>query len=46
MMRGVSPLSLHHPEHWPALLNVTEVAELLLVDRHTIKAMSNALALV
>jgi excisionase family DNA binding protein len=33
-----APLSLHAPEDWPALLSVTQVAELFAVNRQTVQA--------
>lgn len=32
-------LSLHEPQHWPPLLTASQVATLLMVERHTIPAM-------
>jgi excisionase family DNA binding protein len=40
MIASVSrPLSLQAPQDWPALLSVTQVAELLLLNRQTVQAM-------
>ena len=32
-------LSVREPQHWPPLLTATQVADLLLVERHTIPSM-------
>lgn len=37
--RVPAPLSLHEPQHWPAVLGTTQVADLLAINRQTILAM-------
>ncbi len=34
-----APLSLREPQNWPPLLSATQVADLLLLERHTVLAM-------
>ncbi len=41
MMRPLvaAPLSIHHPQDWPALLSIRQVAGLLAVNYQTIHSM-------